>query len=272
MNLVMEKLIVLGTGNALATHCYNTCFAIDDGSEAVLVDTGGGNGILSRLEQAGMDPARIHHLIVTHEHCDHLLGVVWMVRKIGTMIRSGKYEGNLHLYCHDGLVKPIQAICGYTLQKKFTNLFGDRIIFHPVEDGQREALAGRETVFFDIHSTKARQFGFSMTLPQGEVLTCLGDEPYNPLCERYVRGCHWLLCEAFCLYGDRDRFKPYEKHHSTVREACQLAAGLKVPNLVLWHTEDSDIPHRKERYTAEGRTFYHGNLLVPDDLDVIVLE
>lgn len=81
MESVMENLIVLGTGNALATHCYNTCFAIDDGSEAVLVDAGGGNGILSRLEQAEVNPARIHHLIVTHEHCDHLLGVVWMVRK-----------------------------------------------------------------------------------------------------------------------------------------------------------------------------------------------
>ena len=31
----MEKLIVLGTGNAQAVHCYNTCFAMKNGEEAV---------------------------------------------------------------------------------------------------------------------------------------------------------------------------------------------------------------------------------------------
>lgn len=36
----MEKLTVLGTGNAMVTRCYNTCFALQEGSEAVLVDAG----------------------------------------------------------------------------------------------------------------------------------------------------------------------------------------------------------------------------------------
>ena len=34
----MEKLIVLGTGNAMVTKCYNTCFALQQGDEYVLVD------------------------------------------------------------------------------------------------------------------------------------------------------------------------------------------------------------------------------------------
>ena len=75
----------------------------------------------------------------------------------------------------------------------------------------------------------------------------------------------WLLHEAFCLYGDRERFKPYEKHHSTVKDACELAESLRIPNLVLWHTEDKDLRHRKERYLAEGKRYYSGNLYVPDD-------
>lgn len=45
---------------------------------------------------------------------------------------------------------------------------------------------------------------------------------------------------------------PYEKHHSTVREACELAAYLNVPNLILYHTEDDNIERRKALYTAEG--------------------
>ncbi len=267
----MEELIVLGTGNALCTNCYNTCFAIRNQNRVVLVDAGGGNTILARLEQAKVNFADIHDIIVTHEHCDHILGMVWMVRKIATLIKNGSYEGNLTIYCHSGLVEPIKAMCGFTLQKKFTSLFDDRILFDVIEDGSPRKLAGWDFTFFDILSTKAKQFGFTMMLDSGKKLCCLGDEPYNPNCQQYVEGSSWLLSEAFCLYGDRERFKPYEKHHSTVKEACELATQLGVENLVLWHTEDKSYATRKETYTAEGREYYQGNLFVPYDLEVLEL-
>ena len=80
----MEKLTVLGTGYAMALRCYNTCFALHQGDDVLLVDAGGGNGILVQLQKAGIDPADIHHLIVTHAHTDHILGVVWVIRKIAS--------------------------------------------------------------------------------------------------------------------------------------------------------------------------------------------
>ena len=147
----MEQLIVLGTGNAMCTKCYNTCFAIDTGEGVLLTDAGGGNGILARLEAAGIAYSRLHHMIVTHEHCDHLLGGVWVVRRIATLMRSGAYDGDFRIYCHAGLVEPIRAICGFTLQKKFTSLFDQRIWLVPVADGDLLNLLGCETVFFDIH-------------------------------------------------------------------------------------------------------------------------
>ena len=45
------RLYVFGTGNATVTRCYNTCFAIRRGDEYFMTDAGGGNGILSILEQ-----------------------------------------------------------------------------------------------------------------------------------------------------------------------------------------------------------------------------
>ena len=72
--------------------------------------------------------------------------------------------------------------------------------------------------------------------------------------------------------GIENIFKPYEKHHSTVKEACELAEQLQVKNLVLYHTEDKHINERKELYTNEGKQYYYGNLYVPDDLDVINLK
>lgn len=61
----------------------------------------------------------------------------------------------------------------------------------------------------------------------------------------YLEGSSWLLHEAFCLFGEADKFKPYEKHHSTVKEACQLAENLGIPNLLLYHTEETHLRERK---------------------------
>lgn len=266
-----ELLYVFGTGNAAVTRCYNTCFAIRDQEEFFMVDAGGGNGILSILEDMKVPLNRIHHIFVTHEHTDHLLGIVWMIRMIATQMNKGIYEGDLYLYCHDQLTEPIYTICSLTMQKKFYGQIGKRIHLVPVQDGQTERILSYDVTFFDIHSTKARQFGFTTILKNGRKLSCAGDEPFHPLCRPYVEQSSWLLHEAFCLYGDRDVFKPYEKHHSTVKEACELAEALGVEHLVLWHTEDKHLAERKERYTAEGREYYHGELYVPDDGEILIL-
>ena len=266
-----DRLVVLGTGNATVTHCYNTCFAVDTEGGLILCDAGGGNGILVQLEKAEIGWEKVHHLILTHAHSDHLLGAVWVIRLVATRMNAGKYDGELHIYCSPAVREGLIAMAQLTLQKKMHGHIGSRILFHDVSDGQTEEMCGHQVTFFDILSTKMQQYGFTMQLTDGRKLCCLGDEPYNPGCETYVQGADWLLCEAFCLYGDRDRFKPYEKHHSTVKEACELAQGLAIPHLVLWHTEDKHIEQRKQLYTEEGRAYYTGDLYVPDDLDVIEL-
>lgn len=53
------KLTMLGTGNAVVTECYNTCFVLEDEERTqedryFLVDGGGGNGLLHQLKEAGI--------------------------------------------------------------------------------------------------------------------------------------------------------------------------------------------------------------------------
>ena len=270
-NKDMEQLYVLGTGNATVTRCYNTCFALKDDEQFFMVDAGGGNGILRILEDMGIKMEQIHHIFITHEHTDHILGIIWMIRMIANRMKNGIYEGDLNIYCHEDLTSTIDTLCRLTVQGKFYKMIGDRIHLIPVHDGETRKILDYDVTFFDIHSTKAKQYGFTTTLKNGRKLTCAGDEPYNPKCEPHVSGSNWLLHEAFCLYEDRERFNPYEKHHSTVKDACQLAGEMGIQNLVLWHTEDKTIENRKERYLNEGRAFYEGNLFVPDDGEIIEL-
>ena len=73
------KLTILGTGNAVVTRCYNTCFIFDDNGKYFLVDGGGGNGILRQLEDANIPWKEIRDIFITHKHLDHLTGIIWMI-------------------------------------------------------------------------------------------------------------------------------------------------------------------------------------------------
>jgi len=111
-----------------------------------------------------------------------------------------------------------------------------------------------------------------MELGSNKKLTCCGDEPYNPSGEKYAKNSEWLLHEAFCLYSQAEIFDPYEKHHSTVKDACELAEKLNVQNLLLYHTEDRNYIKRKELYAAEGKKYFSGKLWIPDDLETIAIQ
>jgi len=259
------KLTILGTGNATVTKCYNTCFTLSEGGEHFLIDAGGGNHILRILEDKKIPLASIHHLFVSHGHTDHLLGVIWVIRMIGQAINQNKYEGNLHVYCHKELADNLTMICEMMLVKKITKLFGQRICFVTAEDGQSLQILGKRIDVFDILSTKMKQFGFVMTYENDKKLVFAGDEPLNEKLFALAQNSDWLMHEAFCLYSERERFNPYEKHHSTVKDACELARMLQIKNLLLYHTEDKNITNRKALYTAEGKLYFDGNLFVPYD-------
>ena len=62
------ELTLLGTGNAVVTECYNTCFLLEEKSEIFLVDAGGGNAILKQLKKAGIDWKDIRNIFITHKH------------------------------------------------------------------------------------------------------------------------------------------------------------------------------------------------------------
>lgn len=204
----MEQLIVLGTGNAAVTKYYNTCFALAREDRYFLVDTGGGNGILAALDKSGIPVHAIHDIFISHEHCDHLLGVVWMIRMIATAMKKGSYEGNCTIYCHRGLVSVIDTIAKLTIQGKFYRMVGERILLEGVEDREHRKILEYDVEFFDIHSTKAKQYGFTTVLDNGRKLTFLGDEPYNEANRTQVQGCAWLLHEAFCMDGEAAEVQP----------------------------------------------------------------
>ncbi len=236
-----------------------------------MVDGGGGSQILHQLKHAGFDWMDMRHIFVTHKHVDHLMGIIWMVRMICQFMNHGEYKGEAYIYSHKEILNLIRDMAGKLLLQKETRFIDDRLHLIEVTDGETMNVIGHDVTFFDIQSAKAKQYGFCMDLRNGKKLTCCGDEPYNVCEEKYARDSEWLLHEAFCLYSERDIFDPYEKHHSTVKDACELAEQLNIRNLLLYHTEDKNLDERKKLYFEEGSYYYHGHLFIPDDLESLEL-
>ncbi|MBN2916322.1 MAG: MBL fold metallo-hydrolase [Prevotella sp.] len=275
MDKTTTQITMLGTGSATVSQIYNTCFLLKTPSTLMLVDAGGGNGILAQLKKVNVQISDIHHLFVTHAHTDHVLGVIWVIRMVA---QCKGYEGLLHVYGNDKVMKVIKTIIGMILAKKQLAKVAERVVLHQLEDGDCFEVGDMKLECFDIQSTKEKQFGFRAELPSSSdesgkplVLACLGDEPYNEQNRRYIVGADWMMCEAFCLYADRDTFKPYEKCHSTALDAGKLAEELGVKNLILYHTEEKTLANRKENYTREAAENFKGRIFVPDDLEVIEL-
>lgn len=261
------KITMLGTGNALVTECCNTCFILTHEGGNFLIDTSGGNTILHQLKHSGFALQDIHDIFITHSHIDHILGAIWLIRISAQHMHRNNFDGDINIYSHDEVIPLIEDLVQKFLLPYQAAYVGSRIHLITLHDGEARRIIGQDFTFFDIHSERTKQYGFTMN----KRLTFCGDEPCKPSCEHYVHGSDWLIHESFCLHSEAEKFKPYEKHHSTVKDAASLAQRLGVKNLLLCHTEDSDLPHRKERYTQEGRQYFSGNIYVPDDLEILTL-
>lgn len=268
----MSTLHILGTGAAMVTNCYNTCFTIcNENSEHFLVDTGGGNTILLNLKKANISLKKVRSLFVSHTHNDHIMGISWVVRGIAALMNKNSYDGDFKIYGEKSILDACKTICLLSLGSKFTKHFGERILFIEIEDKTNLNILGNDITFFNIHSKKQLQYGFKLNTQDNISFCFLGDEPMNEFTSKYAEDSDFLIHEAFCLYEEREIFSPYEKHHSTVKEACENAVKSRCKNLILIHTMDNNIEERKSFYTAEADYFCNCKVLVPDDLDVIDL-
>lgn len=89
---ITERVHVVGSGRVgfNLTHpidCH--VYLLNGGSEYALIDAGGGvepERIVARIEEDGLDPARVRHLVLTHAHADHAGGAAWLRERFGLRV------------------------------------------------------------------------------------------------------------------------------------------------------------------------------------------
>lgn len=266
----MSKIIMLGTGNGGTLDLYNTCFVIQNEKGVFLVDTGGSVEIVRRLKEANISLTDIKNIFISHSHTDHILGLIWMFKKMNSMAKRGKIKEKINIYCNDVVYETIKGVSNLILSTVLMDAIYKITNFVVLNDCDKYTINGINYEFFDILAKGTKQFGFECRLNENRLIF-LGDETLNPLLNDRVRGADYVMHEAFCLDREENIFHAYEKNHSTALSAAKTMNELETRNLILYHTEESHGKDRKRLYQEEAQSVFQGNVIVPDDLEEIAI-
>lgn len=266
----MNRIVMLGTGAGFNKYFYNTCFVLDYNNKKLLVDTGGSIEIFSRLTEKNIELTEIQDIFISHSHNDHIFGLFWLLKGLSAKGILGKVQ-KLNIYCNQSVCEAIKGICNYTLPKRIIDKLNKFINYVVIKPGDRLQINGLDFSFFDSFDQGNNLTCFETNL-DGKSLVFLGDATCYERNYEIVKNKDYVMHEAFCLDKDADIFKPYEKHHSTVKSVCECFKNLNIKNLILYHSIDEYEQTRKKEYINEAEsTNYKGNVLVPDDMEEIII-
>lgn len=260
--MYMEKITMLGTGHAMTTKCFNTCFVYENEVGKMLVDTGGGQQLVGQMRKAGVAAGDMDCVFISHSHTDHLLGLPWLIR-----MRLKNFTGRpLKIIAHPQLCETAGELLRLMFPDNVQEL-EQGVVFCPVEDGEEIEACGCRMLCYDTRSERCRQFGFSMILESGKKFVFNGDVPYDEVNHARMEHADYLMHEAFCLEKNW-----HNKGHTCVAVTAQYATKLNAKKLIIVHCGDDNYEQRREEYTQEAAAHFDGEIFVPYDLETIVLD
>lgn len=218
---------VLGCSGAIAAGYKTTAFLLDDD---VLIDAGTGVGDLALQELA-----RIDHILVSHSHLDHVLGIPLLA---DTVLRLRAQAGRPPIQVH-ALPETIAALRAHVFNgviwPDFSRLPSPEapvLSFHPFQVGERLNLGGRQIeVLSAMHTVPAVGFAVDGGAASGHwVFT--GDTGPNPALWQRLAGLKLAHLVIETAFGDDEcelaRISQHLCPSDLGRELAQLAGSVDV--------------------------------------------
>jgi len=247
----------LGSSGAVPARERDTTSIVFVGErDAVLVDCGGSP--TQKLLLAGVEPAKLSRVVITHIHADHVYGLPSLVE---TLFLLGR-KAPLRLACREEHEASLRALLGVFRQLERPEIFP--IVWEPVPARERFPL-GDHGSFAVTASPNAHGSMPNMAVrfqaPGGSAVVYSSDTAPCEAVVALARGAHTLIHEATFSERRTKRFGV----HSTAAEAGEIAARAGVSRLILAHI---DVGHHGELEALrdEARARFPGEVEVAREL------
>lgn len=225
----MTRFVFLGTSGAIPSATRDTtwlAFAAAEGT--ILVDCGGSP--VQKLRRAGIEPAAVAHVVLTHIHPDHAYGLPALVQNFLLLGR----QAPLTVWSRPEHVGPLRDLLGAFRLWERPGLFPLRLTPISLEIGAPAFGLGPFGVTTAPNDHGAMpNFAVRIDVAQGSSVVYSSDTAPCDAVVALARGADTLVHEATFPERDRGRFGA----HSTAAEAGQIAARAGVRRLILTHIE-----------------------------------
>ena len=226
---------VLGCSGSIAQGCRTTAFLVDDD---ILIDAGTGVGDLA-LD----DMARVDHILLSHSHLDHVLGVPLLADSV---MRRRHGRPPIQVHALPATLAVLQRhLFNDQLWPDFTRLpspLQPVLVLHPLETGDILTLGAarrRIEVLPAAHSVPA--VGYAVQGPRGDWVYT-GDTGPNPALWATLRGRQVSHLVIEIAFPESERLIATDSRHhcpSTLAEELRHApAGAQV---LLTHIKPGEL-------------------------------
>ena len=259
-------IIFLGTGAGLSTTRAHTAIALrcPDGT-LLLLDGSSGNSSLRNGEVAGLKSYDYDHVLLSHDHQDHLSGLMFVQ---GNRSREIPDENPLSIYgsslALEGLRKA--AVAGKVpdiRERAAYNNSGKQVMrWEEIRPGQKLEL-GPETVAwsFDVDHIPG-SVGWRVE-SGGVSVVFSGDTTYSRGLVEAAQGADLLIHEA--LTTDDAHAHASSRLHSTSGDAARVAEQASVKRLIITHI-DNAFHEDQDPLLQDAARIYTGPISAAHDL------
>lgn len=260
------RVVFLGTGGAVNLERFQSAILVEAAGRRVLLDTGGGLGLVQRLLAASVEPVSIGDVVLSHRHLDHVGGLEPFLITIAlAAFQSGEPPPPITVHASADTAAAVQTVlqlsdaAGATLlcAKSLTwasPSFGEAVLLGPgltltlVPVDHLPPGGGAAACLLDVGGTRIAYSGD--TRPSGALAEA-------------ARDVDLMIHEVGGL--DARAARVHTPGHSTAGDAGRVAAAAGARALALVHVPPSGIVAPGE-LVAEARRFAPGiDVFLPDD-------
>jgi len=295
------QVLFLGTSSMVPTKERNQSgILISYGSEGILIDCG--EGIQRQLKIAGIKLTKIHRILISHWHGDHVLGLPGLIQSMS----ASDYQKTLHVYGPTGtknfMKKMFEAFIfdrkidieiyelksgrffengdfilqvaslehnittlGYSFIEKDKRKINVKLIKElGVPEGPLlgKLQSGKDVVW----KGKKIKVDKATRVEKGKKITIISDTLPCKGADILAKNSDLLICEATYSSTLEDKAKEY--HHMTSKQAAELANRGRVKKLILTHFS---ARYKNTQELEEDARTYFNNVLSAEDFMKITI-